>query len=214
LHDWIAELFRDPKLLGMGHGQSRDDLNLGLGWVYYGLARALRPRTAVVIGSYRGFVPLVIGKALADNGDGGEVVFVDPSFVDDFWKDPEAVESYFDGHGLRNVRHFLMTTQEFSRSEEYRRLGTVGMVFVDGHHTVEQARLDHETFAGLLGPSGIVLFHDTAGYRVSGMHGPDRTYRHSVKDYVDSLKRDPQFQVLDLPVADGVTLVRRSERVQ
>jgi hypothetical protein len=63
----------------MGHLQRVEDANLGLGWIYYGLARVIRPKTAVVIGLYRGFVPLVLGKALADNLDGSRVTFLDPS---------------------------------------------------------------------------------------------------------------------------------------
>lgn len=50
---WIARLYRHPDLLRMGHNQSAEDLNLGLGWIYYGFARLLRPARAVVIGSRR-----------------------------------------------------------------------------------------------------------------------------------------------------------------
>ena len=50
---------------------------------YYGMARVVKPETAVVIGSYRGFVPLALGRALADNG-AGKVLFIDPSLVDPF----------------------------------------------------------------------------------------------------------------------------------
>ena len=211
MHDWIRRLFENRDLAKMGHGQRIDDLNLGLGWVYYGLVRAMRPKRSVVIGSYRGFVPLVIAKGMADNAEGGELVFIDPSFVDDFWKDAAAVKAHFAHHGLDNVRHFLMTTQDFVRSDAYRDLGEVGVVFIDGHHSVEQARFDFEAFEPRLAGDGVALFHDTRHYRVSRMHGPERTYRHDVKDYVDSLKDRPDLQVLDLPYADGVSLVRRAD---
>ena len=42
LDAWIADLFRHPELLRMGHDQRSEDLNLGLGWLYYGLARVQR----------------------------------------------------------------------------------------------------------------------------------------------------------------------------
>ena len=70
LNHWIAGLFEHPDLLRMGHAQRRDDLNLGLGWLYYALGRMLRPARAVVIGSYRGFAPLVLARALSDNSEG------------------------------------------------------------------------------------------------------------------------------------------------
>ena len=116
MNDWIARLFEHPDLLRMGHGQRVEDLNLGLGWLYYALGRVLRPRKAVVIGSYRGFVPLVLGKALAENFEHGEVTFLDPSFADDFWKDENEVRRYFHGFGSDNIHHFRMTTQEFVRN--------------------------------------------------------------------------------------------------
>jgi predicted O-methyltransferase YrrM len=181
-----------------------------LGWLYYALARALRPTVAVVIGSYRGFVPLVLGKALADNLENGRVYFIDPSLVDGFWKDPKAVAEHFAGLGVRNVRHFHMTTQQFVQTEAYRSLEPVGMVFVDGYHSEEQARFDYEAFQGRLAPNGIMLFHDSVRVRTSRIYGPDRHYEHRVKCLMDSLKQDAGLQVFDLPVFDGITLVRKA----
>src|SRR4051812_1248442 len=87
MDQFVRRLLSDPAMLGMGHGESLEDLNLGLGWIYYALARAARPRRAVVIGSYRGFAPAIIAKALLDNGEGATVEFIDPSHVDGFWRD-------------------------------------------------------------------------------------------------------------------------------
>ena len=207
--DWIARLLERPDLQGMGHGQRVEDLNLGLGWLYYALARLLRPRIVVVIGSYRGFAPLVFGRALADNQESGQVYFIEPSLVDDFWKDAGAVAAHFAGLGVTNVRHFLMTTQQFVGSEVYRSLDAVGLVFVDGYHSEEQARFDYEAFAGRLATDGIVLFHDSIRIRSSQMYGPDRIYEHHVKDFIDALKQDPALQIFDLPFFDGVTMVRK-----
>jgi predicted O-methyltransferase YrrM len=209
MEEWIASLFEVRALTKLGHGQTVGDANLGLGWIYYGLARVIRPMTAVVIGSYRGFVPLVLGKALADNGDGGEVVFIDPSLVDDFWKHPAAVSAHFAHFGVSNVRHFLMTTQEFVETPAYRALGPLGMVFIDGYHSEEQARFDYQAFEARLAPQGAVLFHDTARISPSRIYGADRVYERRVKVFVDQLKRDPCLQVLDLPFAEGVSVVRK-----
>lgn len=211
MNEWIARLFAHPELTRMGHGQRVDDLNLGLGWLYYALARVLRPARVVVIGSYRGFVPLVLGRALADNLEKGQVYFIDPSLVDDFWKDPAAVANHFAGLGVTNIQHFLMTTQEFVATDAYRQLGPVGIVFVDGYHSEEQARFDYEAFRDRLTPDGMVLFHDSARIRMSQMYGQDRAYEHRVKCFVDVLRRDPKLQVFDLPVAAGVTLVRHAD---
>jgi predicted O-methyltransferase YrrM len=209
MNDWIAKLLEHPDLRRMGHGQRLDDLNLGLGWLYYALARALRPTTVVVIGSFRGFVPLVFGKALQDNLEKGTVYFIDPSFVDDFWKDPSAVAAHFAGFGVNNIRHFLMTTQQFVASGSRDLLGPVDIVFVDGYHSEEQARFDYEAFQNLLTPNGIVLFHDSMAGKKTKIYGVDRSYEYGVHLFLDTLKKDANLQVFDLPIAQGLTLVRR-----
>ena len=192
----------------MGHAQRLEDNNLGLGWLYYGLARVVRPARAVCIGSWRGFVPIVLGQALKDNGEGGRITFIDPSLVDDFWADPERTRAWFESFGLDNVEHHRLTTQEFIATETYRGLGTVGLLFVDGYHTAEQARFDHEAFADRLADDACVFFHDSTRPIPSGMYGKDKRYVHSVHLYMDELKRRPGLQVIDFPFASGVTLVR------
>jgi predicted O-methyltransferase YrrM len=211
MREWIQTLFESKNLLQMGHHQRAEDANLGLGWLYYSLARILRPSRVVVIGSFRGFVPIVFSKALADNSEGGQVLFIDPSLVDDFWKDPSAVHKYFEDLGASNIEHFQMTTQQFVMTEKYRSLGEVGIVFVDGYHSEEQARFDYEAFQGCLSPEGLVLFHDSVRVRTSRMYGPDRLYEHRVKCFIDTLKNNSSLQVFDLPFGDGITLVRRAE---
>lgn len=218
MREWIDQLLAFPGMAGMGHGQRARDANLGLGWAYYALARILRPRTAVVIGSYRGFVPMVIARALADNAAGagdtdppGIVEFIDPSHVDGFWTNPAEVESHFASLGITNVRHHPCTTEEFVASPRIARITDVGMLFVDGYHTAEQARFDHESFAPRLTADAIVLFHDSIRERTSAVYGEDRVYTHTVVRYIEELRRDARYEVFCIPMADGVTLVRRRD---
>lgn len=212
MNDWIANLFQHPDLLRMGHCQRPADLNLGMGWVYYGLARLLRPRTVVVIGSLRGFSPMVFARALADNVEGGIVLFIDPSFVDDFWKDPAHVQQYFARFGITNIRHFLMTTQQFVESETYRGLQDVGLVFIDGYHSQEQAKFDFEAFEGRLTENGLAMFHDSVAVETTPIYGKDRIYERRVKFFIDELKARGDLQVFDLPFAKGLSLVRKVGR--
>lgn len=205
---WISQLYADPKLTVMGQAQRVEDLNLGLGWIYYGLTRLVRPQRVVVIGSYRGFAPLVFSRALADNQDGGRVTFIDPSLVDDFWRDPDRVQAYFAGYGNANVDHFRMTTQEFASDPAYKELGEIGILLVDGYHSEEQARFDHETFLPNLGEHGYALFHDSVRPKSSGIYGRDKRYTHDVFLYMDALRRDPKWEVLALPHGDGLCMVR------
>jgi len=210
LTDWISQLYEHRSLLLMGHAQRRDDLNLGLGWLYYAIGRMVRPATAVVIGSYRGFVPLVLARSLADNSEGGRVHFIDPSLVDSFWKDTSRVHDYFGSLGVTNISHHFQTTQQFVESAAYGELSQVGIVFVDGFHSAEQARFDFEAFAGKLSPEGMILLHDSVWPFRSTIYGPGREYEHTVHDFVADLKGRSEWQVLDFPLGDGVTLVRRA----
>lgn len=209
MNGWIAELFAEPALLRMGHLQRAADANLGFGWLYYALARTLRPTTVVVIGSWRGFVPLILGKALGDNLEGGTVWFVDPSLADDFWTDADAVARHFARFDVANVRHLRMTTQEFVASDTYAALPPPGLVFIDGLHTAEQARFDWEAFAPRLAPGAVVCFHDSTTEKTSPMYGPERAYRCSVGAFLAELRTRPDLQVFDLPLGPGLTLVRR-----
>ncbi len=207
MEEFVARLFANPEMLRMGHAQRRDDLT----WPGLALLRSehvFRPQTAVVIGSWRGFVPAVIGKALVDNLESGEVVFIDPSLVDDFWADPERIEGHFTGIGAPNVRHSRMTTQEFVASAAYRDLGEVGILMVDGHHTAEQARFDYLAFLPKLGPEPIVLFHDSVRRFQSPIYGKDRLYEHTVCLLMDRLRATPGLEVMSLPFDGGLTLVR------
>lgn len=211
LTDWIDRLFADGTLIQMGHAQSKADSNLGLGWLYYALARIVRPSVAVVIGSWRGFVPLVLARALSDNR-GGRVIFIDPSFVDDFWKDPVQVQAHFGRFGVDNIAHYRMTTDEFVASGAFAELADVGLVFIDGHHSYRQARFDFEAFEPKLADRGFILMHDSAALDLSTIYGLDKPYVYQVRLFVDELRQRPHLQVLDIPIADGVTVVTRAPR--
>jgi len=211
LTTWIAHLFESPNLLRMGHNQRSEDLNLGLGWLYYGLARLVHPRHAVVIGSFRGFVPMLVGRACQDNLERGEVTFIDPSMVDDFWMNAGEVETYFQEHGIDNIRLFRMTTQEFVETDHYRGLDEIGLLFIDGFHSAQQARIDYESFVDRLGPRAVVMFHDSMIERPSHIYGEDKPYNIEVRKFLDELKRQEDLQVFDLPYGTGLTLVRRFE---
>lgn len=210
MQDFVAKILEQPDLRRMGHAQRLEDMNLGLGWLYYALGRIVRPTKVLVIGSYRGFAPMIFAKAIADNVEGGELTFIDPSLVDDFWRDADAVQAHFASFGITNIKHHLMTTQEFVETDVYRSLDNLGVVFVDGYHTEAQARYDFEAFKDKIAPEGLILLHDSGRIRLSRLYGDGKHYNHSVKHFTDYLKTVREFEAFDLPFGDGVTLVRRA----
>ena len=206
--EFIRRLYSDPEMLRMGHFQRGEDLNLGLGWMYYALGRIVRPSRAVVIGSLRGFAPSIIAKSMLDNVEGGEVLFIDPSYVNDFWADPAKVETHFRQLGTPNVRHFRCTTQEFAATPDYVELGGVGLLMIDGLHTAEQARFDYLAFLDKLTENAVVLFHDSVRRKASRIYGKDKPYTHTVCVFMERLKQTQGLELFTLPFADGLTLVQ------
>ena len=145
-----------------------------------------------------------------DNLEKGEVIFIDPSLVDDFWKDAESVESHFKGFGVTNIRHYLMTTQQFVESEAYQSLSEIGIIFIDGYHSKEQVKYDYNVFQHLLEKDGFIFLHDSSSIRNSNIYGVENAYEHQVRYFVDELKRNKELQIVDFPFDSGVTLVRKS----
>lgn len=207
--DWIKQLFSQHDLTRMGHAQRKDDLNLGLGWLYYAITRIYKPTTCVCIGSWRGFVPMLLAKGVTDNIEEGNVTFIDPSMADDFWKDSEKNDEWFGSFGLNNIEHHLHTTQDFVNTEMYKKLDSIDILFVDGYHTRDQAKFDFEAFEPKLSENAIVFFHDSVKKKPSRIYGKDNVYQYSVVDYIDELKQRQDLQVFDFPVLNGVTIVRK-----
>ncbi|MFM7087760.1 MAG: class I SAM-dependent methyltransferase [Cyanobium sp.] len=208
----IEAMARDPQLWEMGHNQNLERQDLGLGWLYYGLTRSLRPSRAVVIGSWRGFVPMLLAQALQDGGADGELIFIDPSFVDDQWRGD--VPAYFAAYGLHRIRHVLQTSQQFLAACPLAEQ-SVDLLFIDGFHSEEQCRLEFEGFSPYLTPQAMTLFHDSTSRISTTIYGADQPYTHTVWRYIDSLRQRPDLQVFDLDIAQGITLVqRRSSALQ
>lgn len=200
----FGQLLELEKVVWAGHNVRPERADLGLGWLYYGLLRSWNVRHVVVIGSLRGFVPIVAGLAVRDNGNGGRVWFVDPGYVDDFWHDPKRVAAHFERFGVASqVVHVRAESTVFAREFAQE----LDCLFVDGLHTAEQARLDHEAFAQQLGTRP-ALFHDS----LSRVYAPNggRPYTHTTWQYIDALRADPRFVVADLcTIGQGLTLVQR-----
>ena len=205
---WIDQIVSNPDLMWMGHGQTVPDRNLGMGWLYYALARMYRPCHVVCIGSWRGFVPMMFARGIQDNAHAGTVHFVDPGMVDDHWQSPERVSEWFDHYGVNNITHHKKTTQEFVETDVYRNLQDIDILFVDGYHSAAQAQYDHQAFVHKLSANSIVLFHDSVTRNTSGIYGADSVYNYSVCDYIDQLRTQPNVQVMDFPFENGFTLLR------
>ena len=209
----IRDIFAHAKPLG--HHESEDDLNLGLGFLYYGLVRTLRPRNVLVIGSGFGFSVVCLALGLKDNERGG-LQFVDPSYSvlkdgpfktvggTSQWHDPDQVRKRFARFGVEHiVTHHRQRSDEYFASLDASPGAAIDLAFIDGSHAYADVRAD---FLGALRharKNSYILLHDTNIY-VREM------VRHAgVKRWLRVVQRYPYaFETIDFPFASGVAMVR------
>lgn len=199
----------------LGHSEVPENLNLGFGFLYYGMVRALRPRHVVVIGSGYGFSVVCLALGLKDNGQGG-LSFVDPSYSvfkdgplrtvggTGQWDDPQQVRTHFRRFGVeRQVTHFKLTSAAFFTDYEQRGLPAIDLAFVDGSHSYADVRHDFLAVLGRAQRNSYILLHDTNIY-------VRELVRHAgVKRWLKAVtKQKESFEVIDFPFASGVALVR------
>ena len=212
--EMIQQIFEHAKPLG--HCETPADLNLGFGFVYYGLVRALRPEHVLVIGSGYGFSVVCLALGLKDNRR-GRLSFVDPSYSllgngpantiggVNFWRDPVQVRSHFARFGVEDiVTHYKHTSEDFfARYAEFG-LPTIDMAFIDGNHSY--AHVQHDVAASLRHSRKNAYFflHDTNIYiREFLRHAGVKRWLRSKAN-----RHKAAFEYVDFPFASGVAVVR------
>src|SRR5580700_8850635 len=136
----------------LGHNEVPEDLNLGFGFLYYALARALRPKHVVVIGSGFGFSVVCLALGLRDNAK-GQLSFVDPSYsvLTDGpfktvggtaqWDDPSTVTRHFARFGIEHLlTHYRLRSDEFFARYAASALPEIDLAFIDGSHAYDDVR--------------------------------------------------------------------------
>ncbi len=185
------------------------DFHSGLGdsaYLLYGLAKALKPKVAVEIGSARGKSACYVGQALKENG-GGKLFAIDPHTRTN-WNDENSVDTLDEMR--RNIRSFRLEKQiEIIRETSERAAGRwmlpIDLLFIDGDHSYEGVKRDWELFSPHVSSFGIVIFHDTIWELM-----PDSRYSREdmgVPAFVEEL-RVAGYPVTTLDKDFGVSLVQ------
>jgi len=209
----LRSILQDAKPLG--HNQQSANLNLGFGFIYYGVVRALRPRHTMVIGSGYGFSVVCLALAIRDNGK-GKLSFVDPSYslAQDgpfktiggrgMWSDSEGVRQRFGRFGVEQiVTHYRMRSDElFPRYDEFR-LPKIDIAFIDGSHAYKDVKYDFMSVAQHSHKNTYVFLHDTNIYIREILH------HAGVKRWLRMLKKEEgACEVINFPFSSGLALVR------
>ena len=146
----LRTIFSQAKPLG--HNEQEDKLNLGFGFVYYGLVRAFRPKARA--GNRFG---IRIQRSVSCFGSPGQrdgrVTFVDPSYSllkhgpfktlggRGNWDKDDAVARHFAKFGVQDiVTHYKLRSDELFSSYGELQLPPIDLAFIDGSHTFEDVR--------------------------------------------------------------------------
>jgi predicted O-methyltransferase YrrM len=198
-----------------GHHEHAKTLNLGFGFLYYGVVRALRPRHVLVIGSGYGFSVVCLALGLKDNAK-GRLSFVDPSYSllengplatlggRGYWSDAARVREHFRRFGVEGiVRHYRLRSDEFFPRYAELGLPPIDVAFIDGSHAFKDVKYDFLQVLEHARKNTYIFLHDTNIYF-------RELLRHAgVSRWLRILKRQEQaFEVLNFPFSSGVALVR------
>lgn len=198
-----------------GHNEEAEKLNLGFGFIYYGVVRALRPKHTLVIGSGYGFSVVCLALGLKDNSE-GLLSFVDPSYslLKDgpmktiggrgTWNDSNSVKEHFQRFGVDHiVNHHKMRSDHFFSKFDSLKLPEIDLAFIDGSHAFSDVQHDFTQVMVHSRKNTYIFLHDTNIYIREML-------RHSgVKRWLNVLRREEHaFEIIDFPFSSGVALVR------
>lgn len=163
IRSWLAANF--PQLRSREFYAETFDFQSGLGdsaWLLYGLARSIKPKVCVEIGSARGKSACAVGLALRRNG-GGKLYAIDPHSPTN-WNDTSSVDSFaiINEHLQKSgaadfVEIVRKTSSEAAKGWDKK----IDLIFIDGDHSYEGVKADWELFLPHLNEFGVVVFHDT-----------------------------------------------------
>ena len=198
-----------------GHNEKTRELNIGFGFMYYGIVRALRPDHVLVIGSGYGFSVVCLALGLKDNGR-GRLSLVDPAYSllkngplttvggRGVWTDESHVKAHFGHFGVENlVTHYKMRSDEFFPSFQDLKLPPINLAFIDGSHAYKDVKYDFIKVLEQSHKNTYIFLHDTNIYL-------RELVKHAgVKKWLKFVKREEaSFEVIDFPFSSGVALVR------
>ncbi|MBI1852857.1 MAG: class I SAM-dependent methyltransferase [Planctomycetes bacterium] len=207
----MGEIIRHAVPLGQLNclpSEATRSADLGLGLAYYALARILRPKHIVVIGSYRGFSVVCFALALRDNGL-GRVHLIDASRVDAFWSDAQRAKQHFSRFGVASLvsiynmpsARCAQTVSPFRDNNPF-----IDILLLDADHSKKGVTTDVAYFGALVREGGFLCFHDSCA------GGVGKT-PFQVAEYLATLDVE-LYESITLEIAKGLTLVRKLPAVE
>jgi caffeoyl-CoA O-methyltransferase len=164
------------------------------------LARLLRARRAVEIGTFTGYSAISIARGLAA---GGRLLCCDLS---EEWT--AIARRYFARAGLAD-RITLQLGPALETLQNLPREPAIDLAFVDADKTGYQAY--YGELLPRLSPNGLIVFDNVLWMGAVADPGDTSEDTRAIRALNDRLVTDPRVDAVMLPVSDGLTLVRRRE---
>lgn len=173
-----------------GHEANIKNIDLGYGWIHYGLIRQQKSKEILCIGSRHGYIPAILAQACKDNHL-GHVDFVDGGFGGDdkrawtgtgYWKTKKG-QSCFDYFGLgKYITLFVTISIDFFKKYPDK---TYDYIYIDGDHSYEGVSLDYKLFWPKLKKGGYMVFHDICvkGKKPEGIYGVWKLWKELKQKY-------------------------------
>ena len=211
--DTLKQILEHAKPLG--HREKPRNLNLGFGFMYYGIVRALQPKHILVIGSGYGFSVVCLALGLKDNSK-GKLTFVDPSYslIKDgpfktiggrnTWNDPQSVNERFERFGVQDVvTHYKMRSDELFPEYEKLQLPRLDLAFVDGNHSYRDVMYDFTEVVARSHKNTYIFLHD------SNIYVREALRQAGVNRWLKRVRRESKaFEVINFPFSSGVAMIR------
>jgi hypothetical protein len=209
----IKDIFQHAKPLG--HNEQPENSNLGFGFLYYGVVRAVRPNHVLVIGSGFGFSVVCLALGLKDNHK-GRLTFVDPSFDvlkhgpwktfggRGTWDKPDEVAERFKRFGVDGfITHHKLTSEAFFTGFKDNGLPKIDIAFVDGNHSYKNVKYDFLETLQHTRRNSYIFIHDT------NIYIREMVRNAGVKRWLKFIRQEKaRFEVLDFPFSSGVAIIR------
>ena len=194
------------------HNNDYKRWNLGFGFIHYSFIRNIRPKKVLVVGSQRGYVPVICAKACKDEDHGGHVDFVDAGYdmnisyessrawggtgvwreIDEsYWK-PLEVQKY--------ITMYCMTIENFvdkypDRKYEY--------IYIDADHNYDAVKSEFNLLWPKLKEDGFISFHDVVVRRRA------QAGRCGVKKFWDEIKGD--YHSFTFEQSNGLGIIQKQK---
>lgn len=182
--------------------------SLGFGLLHYALVQNLKPKNILVVGSLKGYAPMMIAAACRDIRS-GKVDFVDAAYDENsngknwqgigFWKKIKPKDHFAQVGVDKHITTHLMTSIEFAKKYPHKKYQ---YIYIDGDHSYEGVKLDYKLFYPRLEKGGLMSFHDVvaSGQLTGGDYG--------VKKFWQELKNQNQI-TLPFPKNSGLGILQK-----